>query len=49
MGSLLGKTGGYLVLTIIMMALMSTGSGEVMAISSIIIYDIYKIYINPFR
>jgi Na+/proline symporter len=45
----MGKTGGYLLLTMIAMALMSTGSGEVMAVSSIIIYDIYKVYINPFR
>ena len=42
-------TGGYLLLTMITMALMSTGSGEVMAISSIIVYDIYKIYVNPYR
>ena len=31
------------------MTLMSTGSGEVMSVSSILVYDIYKIYINPFR
>lgn len=49
MNHLLGETGGYLLLTMLMMALMSTGSGEVMAISSIIVYDIYKTYINPFR
>ena len=45
----MGDTGGYLLLTMITMSLMSTGSGEVMAISSIIVYDIYKIYVNPFR
>ncbi|XP_052796658.1 uncharacterized protein LOC128229052 [Mya arenaria] len=49
MNFLLGETGGYLLLTMLMMALMSTGSGEVMAISSIVVYDIYKTYINPFR
>ncbi|WAQ99313.1 DUR3-like protein [Mya arenaria] len=49
MNFLLGETGGYLLLTMMMMALMSTGSGEVMAISSIVVYDIYKTYINPFR
>ena len=46
---ILGETGGILVLTMVAMALMSTGSGEVMAVSSIIVYDIYQIYINPFR
>nr|ARQ84970.1 DUR3-like urea-proton symporter [Tridacna squamosa] len=49
MGELLGDTGAYLFLTMLMMALMSTGSGEVMAISSIIVYDIYKTHVNPFR
>ncbi|XP_076468357.1 uncharacterized protein LOC143299112 [Babylonia areolata] len=45
----LGSTGGILVLTMGAMALMSTGSGEVMALSSIIVYDIYQTYIQPFR
>ncbi|KAJ8306848.1 hypothetical protein KUTeg_014932 [Tegillarca granosa] len=49
MTSIMGQGGGLLVITMLTMALMSTGSGEVMAISSIIVYDIYKIYINPFR
>ena len=45
----LGSAGGILILTMGAMALMSTGSGEVMALSSIIVYDIYQTYINPFR
>ena len=49
MGVLLGRTGGFLLLTVLMMSLMSTGSGEVMSVSSIVVYDIYKTYINPFR
>ena len=49
MESLLGPVGGYLQTAMVMMAAMSTGSGEVMSISSIIVYDIYKTYINPFR
>ena len=49
MESLLGPVGGYLLTAMVMMAAMSTGSGEVMAISSIIVYDIYKTYVNPFR
>ncbi|KAK6172351.1 hypothetical protein SNE40_016024 [Patella caerulea] len=46
---ILGSAGGILVLTMGAMALMSTGSGEVMAISSIIVYDIYQTYLKPFR
>ena len=46
---LLGNSGGILILTMIAMTLMSTGSGEVMAVSSIIVYDIYQIYVSPFR
>ncbi|GFN81677.1 urea-proton symporter dur3-like [Plakobranchus ocellatus] len=45
----MGTIGSYLVLTMIIMAVMSSGSGEVMAISSIIVYDIYQIHINPFN
>lgn len=45
----LGPAGGIMILTILSMALMSTGSGEVMAVSSIIVYDIYQTYIRPFR
>jgi Na+/proline symporter len=47
--SVLGATGSYLLLTVLSMALMSTGSGEVMAVASIVIYDIYKVYVRPFR
>ncbi|XP_052797300.1 uncharacterized protein LOC128229424 [Mya arenaria] len=46
---LLGEAGSVLIVTMVAMTLMSTGSGEVMAVSSIIVYDIYQIYINPFR
>ncbi|XP_071088112.1 uncharacterized protein [Haliotis cracherodii] len=45
----LGYGGGVMVLTMLTMALMSTGSGEVMAVSSIIVYDIYQTHINPYR
>lgn len=47
--TVLGSAGGILVLTMGAMALMSTGSGEVMAMSSIIVYDIYQTYLKPFR
>ncbi|XP_013388214.1 urea-proton symporter DUR3 [Lingula anatina] len=46
---LLGTSGEYVILLLILMAVMSTGSAEVIAVASLIIYDIYKMYINPFR
>ena len=49
MNSVLGSGGAFLMMTVLMMSLMSTGSGEVMSISSIIVYDIYKTYVSPFR
>ncbi|PVD26613.1 hypothetical protein C0Q70_14290 [Pomacea canaliculata] len=45
----LGREGSFIVLTIFTMLMMSTGSGEVMAISSIIVYDICQSYVWPFR
>ena len=42
---LLGSTGEYAVLFLILMAIMSTGSAEVIAVASIIIYDIYQVNI----
>ena len=49
MENVMGETGAYMLITMVTMALMSTGSGEVMAISSILVYDVYKVYINPYR
>ncbi|XP_013388209.1 urea-proton symporter DUR3 [Lingula anatina] len=46
---LLGTAGEFVMLMLILMAVMSTGSAEVIAVASIIIYDIYKTYINPYR
>ncbi|XP_033744065.1 LOW QUALITY PROTEIN: uncharacterized protein LOC117329942 [Pecten maximus] len=45
----LGPAGGIMILCMVFMAVMSTGSGEVMAISSIIVYDFYQTYVRPFR
>ena len=45
----LGDSGSYLILIMMGMALMSTGAAEVMAVSSIIVYDIYGGHIAPFR
>ena len=40
---LLGTTGEYAILFLILMAVMSTGSAEVIAVASIIIYDVYQV------
>ena len=46
---LLGKIDGYATLIMMLMAVMSTGSAEIIAVGSIIIYDIYIPYIKPFK
>jgi SSS family transporter len=45
--ALLGPTGGYLVMTQLTMAILSTGSAECIAVSSLMAYDVYRTYINP--
>ncbi len=40
---LLGSTGEYAMLFLILMAVMSTGSAEVIAVASIVIYDVYQV------
>jgi len=44
---LLGKTGAVLILVMLFMAIVSTGSAESIAVSSLVAYDIYREYINP--
>merc|ERR1711988_1847353 len=46
---LLGTSGEYAMLFLILMAVMSTGSAEIIAVASIVIYDVYQAYICPFR
>merc|ERR1712013_225079 len=46
---LLGTTGEYAMIFLILMAVMSTGSAEVIAVASIVIYDVYQTYICPFK
>ena len=46
---LLGTTGEYAMLFLILMAVMSTGSAEVIAVASIVIYDVYQTYVCPFK
>jgi hypothetical protein len=44
---LLGEAGAVLVLIMLFMAIVSTGSAESIAVSSLCAYDIYREYINP--
>merc|ERR1712037_360938 len=44
-----GPVGEYSMLFLILMAVMSTGSAEIIAVASIVIYDVYQTYICPFR
>jgi SSS family transporter len=45
--ALLGKSGGILVIIQLTMAILSTGSAECIAVSSLLSYDVYRTYINP--
>ncbi|GAU91253.1 hypothetical protein RvY_03546-3 [Ramazzottius varieornatus] len=47
--TLLGIQGAYLVLVVVILAVVSTASSEVMAVTSIIVHDLYQIYVKPFR
>jgi Na+/proline symporter len=44
---MLGNTGAALILVMLFMAIVSTGSAEAIAVSSLVAYDIYREYINP--
>jgi len=44
---LMGSTGSTLILTMLFMAIVSTGSAESIAVSSLVSYDIYREYWNP--
>lgn len=43
---LLGRTGEFIIIIMILMAVTSTGSAEVMAVSSILVYDVYQLYLK---
>jgi hypothetical protein len=44
---LLGDAGAILILIMLFMAIVSTGSSESIAVSSLVAYDIYREYFNP--
>ncbi len=45
--ALMGEVGAILVLTMLFMAVTSAGSAELIAVSSIVTYDLYRTYRNP--
>ncbi len=45
--ALMGEFGAIMVLTMLFMAVTSAGSAELIAVSSLITYDIYRTYVNP--
>ncbi|KAG6553369.1 hypothetical protein Mapa_005104 [Marchantia paleacea] len=45
--ALMGKFGAVLLLTMLFMAVTSAGSAELVAVSTLVTYDIYRTYINP--
>lgn len=45
--ALMGEAGSVLLLTMLFMAVTSAGSSELIAVSSLCTYDIYRTYINP--
>ena len=44
---LMGRPGAILMVTMLFMAVTSAGSAELVAVSSLFTYDIYRTYINP--
>ncbi|XP_059168393.1 LOW QUALITY PROTEIN: uncharacterized protein LOC131950305 [Physella acuta] len=46
---LLGKPGAIFIVVIVLMAVTSTGASEIMAVTSIVVYDIYAVYLKPYR
>merc|ERR1719174_2736001 len=45
--ALFGTGGGVLVMVQLTMAILSTGSAECIAVSSLLSYDVYRTYVNP--
>jgi Na+/proline symporter len=44
---MMGQGGGILIILMLFMAITSTGSAECIAVSSLVVYDIYRKYVNP--
>lgn len=42
----MGESGEILIVLMVLMAVISTGSAEVIAVTSILVYDIYQLYLK---
>mmetsp|Transcript_14098 Transcript_14098/g.25022 ORF Transcript_14098/g.25022 Transcript_14098/m.25022 type:complete len:689 (-) Transcript_14098:40-2106(-) len=42
-----GSSGAYIITIMLFMAVTSSGSAELVAVSTLFVYDVYKVYINP--
>jgi len=45
--ALFGRAGGYMVMVQLTMAVLSTGSAECIAVSSLLTYDVFRTYLRP--
>ena len=43
---LMGNAGEVIIIVLLLMAVMSTGSAEIIAVTSILVYDIYQLYLK---
>ena len=43
---LMGKTGELIVIILLLMAVTSTGASEIIAVTSILVYDVYQLYVK---
>ena len=43
---LMGNAGEVIMIVLLLMAVMSTGSAEIIAVTSILVYDIYQLYLK---
>lgn len=42
----MGNTGEVIMIILLLMAVTSTGSAEIIAVTSILVYDIYQLYLK---
>uniref|UniRef100_A0A1I8GDX2 MCU domain-containing protein n=3 Tax=Macrostomum lignano TaxID=282301 RepID=A0A1I8GDX2_9PLAT len=46
---LFGYSGGLMIVIMLLMSVISTASAEIMAVVSIVIYDVYAVHLKPYR
>ena len=42
----MGQSGQFLIMILVLMAITSTGSAEVIAVTSILVYDVYRLHLK---